>query len=314
MMSVNKTHEQFVNEVKSLVDEEYSVLGVYSKARNKIEMKHNKCGYVYDVRASAFLYGARCPKCARNIKKTTEEFKQEIKNLVGNEYEVVSDYVSNHVKVEFLHNTCGNKYKATPAHFLTTGRRCPYCKGGIRIKGYDFSEEVKKETNGEYEVLSEYTNNRTPLKMLHKTCGTQWEIRPYNFKNGKRCPNCNQSHGEKTIESILKKNNINFKIQWKTADCKNIRSLPFDFAIFENNKVIQLIEFQGEQHYRIVEYFGGKKGFLSRVRNDKIKRDYCEKNNIPLLVIDYHDNIEEKINTMTIMSQACTETTGRCND
>ena len=37
MMSVNKTHEQFVNEVKSLVDEEYSVLGVYSKARNKIE-------------------------------------------------------------------------------------------------------------------------------------------------------------------------------------------------------------------------------------------------------------------------------------
>lgn len=55
MMSVNKTHEQFVNEVKSLVDTEYSVLGVYSKARNKIEMKHNKCGYVYDVRASAFF-------------------------------------------------------------------------------------------------------------------------------------------------------------------------------------------------------------------------------------------------------------------
>lgn len=313
-MGVNKTHEQFVEEVKSLVNDEYSVLGVYSGGRNKIELKHNKCGYVYEVRASAFLYGARCPKCARNIKKTTEEFKQEVFNLVGDEYEVVSDYVTTHIKVEFFHKKCEKKYKATPAHFLTSGRRCPYCHGGKRKEGNDFKIDVKEKTDGEYEVLSDYKNNRTPVEMIHNVCGTKWKIRPYNFNSGKRCPNCNQSHGEKSIERILKKNKIPFKIQWRFDDCKNERSLPFDFAILKDSKVIQLIEFQGEQHYRIVEHFGGKKGFLSRTKNDKIKKEYCKKNKIPLLIIDYHDNIEEKINTMTIMSQACTETTGRCND
>lgn len=313
-MGVSKTHEQFVDEVKSLVNEEYSILGVYSKGHDKIGFKHNQCGYVYEVRASAFLYGARCPKCARNIKKTTEEFKQEVKNLVGNEYEVVSNYVSNHIKVKMFHKECNRTYEVTPGHFLTTGRRCPYCQGGIKVEGYNFKSEVEKETNGEYEILSDYKNNRTPVEIVHNTCGTKWKIRPYNFKLGKRCPNCNQSHGEKSIERILKKNKIPFEIQWKFDDCKNKRSLPFDFAILKDGKVIQLIEFQGEQHYRVVEHFGGEKGFLSRIKNDKIKKEYCEKNKIPLLVIDYHDNIEEKINTMTIMSQACTETTGRCND
>ena len=58
--------------------------------------------------------------------------------------------------------------------------------------------------------------------------------------------------------------------------------------------------------------------FISEVEelvgNDEIKKDFCEENNIPLLIINYNDNIEAKINTTTIMSQAYLETVGRCND
>ena len=133
-MGVSKTHEQFIKEVKELVGNEYSVLGTYKKAHDKIEVKHNECGYVYYVRASAFLYGTRCPKCANNIKRTTEDFKNKIYELVGDEYTLKSEYISNHKKVTLLHNVCNNEYQVTRV-ILTTGRRCPYCHG-VRVKDY----------------------------------------------------------------------------------------------------------------------------------------------------------------------------------
>lgn len=56
-----------------------------------------------------------------------------------------------------------------------------------------------------------------------------------------------------------------------------------------------LIEFQGEQHFRPVEYFGGEKAYLTLSQNDKIKRDYCNNKNIKLFIINYYDNLEEKL-------------------
>ena len=93
-------------------------------------------------------------------------------------------------------------------------------------------------------------------------------------------------------------------MQYRFNDCKNQKPLPFDFAIIKDDKVVQLVEYQGEQHYKVVDYFGGEKGFQKRIRNDKIKKNYCKKKNIPLLIIDYCDNIQDKLNTMAIMSQA----------
>lgn len=86
--------------------------------------------------------------------------------------------------------------------------------------------------------------------------------------------------------------------------CKKKRTLPFDFAVFENGEIKFMIEYNGKQHYESVDFFGGKAGYEDRVEKDNIKKDFCLKKNIPLLIIDYNENIEEKINTMTILSQA----------
>jgi hypothetical protein len=37
--------------------------------------------------------------------------------------------------------------------------------------------------------------------------------------------------------------------------------LKFDFAVFEENKLSYLIEYNGIQHYEIIDYFGGKENF-----------------------------------------------------
>jgi len=65
------------------------------------------------------------------------------------------------------------------------------------------------------------------------------------------------------------------------------KELRFDFAVFENNSLLCLIEYQGEQHYQVVDIFDGETGFKQRQLNDQKKRDYCDKNNIYLLEIPY---------------------------
>jgi hypothetical protein len=70
--------------------------------------------------------------------------------------------------------------------------------------------------------------------------------------------------------------------------------MPFDFAVEIKSKLI-LIEYQGEQHYRSIEWFGGDRMFEIRKRNDTFKKEYCRKNKMKLIIISYKDfnKIEE---------------------
>jgi hypothetical protein len=160
-------------------------------------------------------------------------------------------------------------------------------------------EYIKKQFEKEnYQLLSKkYINAKQKLLFLcpkkHKHYLT------YNkWKKGQRCKTCclsiKSSQGEKMIELNLKK--ISYLREYKIPECKNIKPLPFDFAIFDSDKNLKaLIEFNGEQHYRPVRRFGGKKAFIGQSERDRIKVDYCLRNNIPLLIIkfDQKDSIGE---------------------
>ena len=74
--------------------------------------------------------------------------------------------------------------------------------------------------------------------------------------------------------------------------CKNKRQLPFDFYLPDYNICI---EFDGRQHYKSIEYFGGEKHLEYVQYNDKIKTEYCLNNNINLIRIKYDENINKKL-------------------
>lgn len=103
------------------------------------------------------------------------------------------------------------------------------------------------------------------------------------------------SHGEKIISFFLQSNNIDYKRQYTFKDCRMTNPLPFDVAIFVNDKLVACIEYQGVQHYLSVPYYGGDKALKENQIKDRIKREYCESNNIQLLIISYqqHDKIED---------------------
>lgn len=75
----------------------------------------------------------------------------------------------------------------------------------------------------------------------------------------------------------------------------------FDFIIMKENNIIALIEYDGEQHYRPVEYFGGENKFKIQQIRDERKDIYCKENNILLIRIPYYDY--DKINDEYILNK-----------
>lgn len=124
-------------------------------------------------------------------------------------------------------------------------------------------------------------------------CGNEKIIRRDSLTTGNTssCGCINYSIGEKNIENILKINNISFKSQYTLPELKLKK---FDFAIFKNNQVIRLIEFDGQQHYNDISGIWNSPESLEEIqRRDKEKNNWAKEYNIPLVRIPYweRDNI-----------------------
>lgn len=51
------------------------------------------------------------------------------------------------------------------------------------------------------------------------------------------------------------------------------------------------IEYQGEQHYQVIEHWGGEEGLEKRIENDKRKLELCKVNNYTLVEFTFNDDI-----------------------
>lgn len=69
--------------------------------------------------------------------------------------------------------------------------------------------------------------------------------------------------------------------------------LLFDFAIFEDDKLIYIIEYDGSQHFHHANCGWNNKDKLEKThRNDLLKNRYCFNHNIPLIRIPYNKSYD----------------------
>ena len=121
-------------------------------------------------------------------KKTTEEFREEMVEKYGDEFELLDEYINNCTKIRFRHNPCGRILEIRPAKFLS-GDKCKYCSGKAKKNTQIFTKELEEKYGKEYEVLGEYINSRTHIKIRH-ICGHEYDVTPDNILRGKGCPKC----------------------------------------------------------------------------------------------------------------------------
>lgn len=124
-------------------------------------------------------------------------------------------------------------------------------------------------------------------------CGNKCIANSASLTSGRRksC-GCLVSVAEYEFEQYLIQNGYSYVKQYKFEECKDVRALPFDFAIFHENKLLLLVELNGEQHYHPFTYCNEakdikKENLKNRIKKDNIKKNFCIQHNIPLLVIRY---------------------------
>ena len=164
-------------------------------------------------------------------------------------------------------------------------------------------ERLRTELNGKINNnlmvidFSHIVGKKIYLKCKCLKCNQEVLIRKDSFLNGHATScGCIRSKGEEKIASLLNKNGIKFKKEYKFENLKDKDFLRFDFAIFLNDKLSCLIEYQGIQHFIANGQGWNTKEYLSLLQqHDKLKKDFCENKNITLYYITYKDDIERKI-------------------
>lgn len=90
------------------------------------------------------------------------------------------------------------------------------------------------------------------------------------------------SSGEELVRQYLKSRNISFNKEHYVREIGRRYDVSFEW-----NQVLVFIEFDGEQHFKSVNKWKGKKGYLQRRQADIEKNEYCRNNKIPLLRIRF---------------------------
>ncbi len=296
--SNRKLREQYIKEIEA-INPNIILLGEY--INNSTQALH-KC-IIHNVEWMTYptniLRGCGCPKCggekiANKLGKDQQTYIDELKNKNPNVI-AIDNYIN--AKTPILHRCIIHNIEwiTSPASVLM-GCGCPEClkeRAGRLHKTHEQYEKELRLVNPSVIVLDTYIDATTPI--LHKCLidGNEWYISPSNILTGYGCPRCNESKGERMVRQWLESHNIKFEPQKKFVDCRDKKPLPFDFYLPEYNAVI---EYNGLQHYTARDYFGGNKALAYIQRHDKMKEEYCKKNNIGFLCIPYFKNVDIELN------------------
>ena len=309
----NKKKEEIRKKGYILLDEAIETNATQKYLKNKV--MRIECGHVFEAVVDNIIFERiNCPRCRA---LTTEEVRKRIFEETNGEFIMTSEYMGVNTvdRMTLVHiGGCGKSFKVTHYGWYGTndtkiknGFYCRVCSPvNINYSHEQFIEIIKSITKTEFDILGEYKDSKSKIKVRHK-CGHVFEIhasvllsqksKEYKIYGTTTCSECssNNSLGQKKISSYLKEIGVPYEKEKRFEGCRHKKKLPFDFALYKNGKLVALLEFDGKQHSEIVEHMGGKKGFKERRRNDKIKNKYAKDIGVRMIRIPHFqaDRIEE---------------------
>lgn len=145
--NIKQTEADFDQFITKKTGNEYTRVGEYVNTSTKTRIKHNVCGYIYEVAPSTFKAGHRCSKCAKSYHYSDTEMAEMIASMTDKEYRKIGEYKNAHTKMLVEHIACGHIYSVKWSDFQV-GKRCPRCR----------------ESRGEKAVAEYLTSSKIPFR------------------------------------------------------------------------------------------------------------------------------------------------------
>lgn len=188
---------------------------------------------------------------------------------------------------------CGNFTSVRASHLTDKNNPTLSCGCLIRETAKQLCEnkliDLTNQQFGELTVLNRAYPNKDKKRVYWNcrcSCGREVIVRGDTLKNQISCGHSTISSGELLIAKLLSNMQIPFETQKTFNNLKDKSYLKLDFFLTDKNIAI---EYQGEQHYESIDFFGGKERLEIQISHDNIKREYCQQNNIKLIEIPYWD-------------------------
>lgn len=282
------TIEEFIQKSISIYGDkyDYSLIVEYKNNRTHVPIICKIHG-TFNKLPSNFLQGSGCPKCSHKHQYTTNEFIERAREIHGDlyDYSLVS-YKNAREKISIICNTHGTFKEAPTLHL--NGHGCMKCSTKLKLTNNDFIKRAVEVHGCKYiydKVV--YKNISHQVDIICPIHG-MFRQTPQSHLIVKGCKRCRTSKGERKIDSLLNYNMLKFERQKTFSGCFNKKQLQFDFFLPNQNLCI---EYNGEQHYKPIPYFGGNKKFNQMKKNDEIKKRFCFKNGIILVTISYDEDV-----------------------
>ena len=297
------TQEEFIRRAKAVWGDRYDLSkAVYKSTLTKLEIVCPKHGSFWTTPSNFIDLKHGCKKCAieEHTKKQTftkEKNLEIFKEVHGDKYDYSEvDFSNCKGKVKIICPHHGPFYQKLSDH--RSGNGCPECRGkrisqSLRRSREEWINKAKEIHGDDYNYDEvEFEGNASKVKIYCNHCKKYFYQNAGNHLRGQGCPTCHSSKGESSICRFLEKNQIRYVRQKTFIGCKDKRPLRFDFYLPEHNVAI---EYQGIQHYKPLQNYGGLDSFKERQTRDEIKRQYCYENDIALLEITYNQDIEKEL-------------------
>ena len=283
-----RTTSHYKAEVYNLVGNSFDVLSGYSNRESRIGFRHNDCGNVFVREARRFLENPICAPCNAN--------SESEKRILDRQSEIVEKFSAS-FKIEYLtdgevprvlatHRECGVSIERSLSGFDGI---CAHCSAEDRYKN-----NVMSRLGSDYDFIR-FTHRpelslpyQRGVELKHLECGHVYETSYSKIMEGSKCPNCVFSRGEKEVADVLDSLSIEYT---REHSFEYLGRKRFDFYIPSLNIAI---EYDGEQHYKSIDAWGGEEYLESVRQSDALKNDFCDYMGIDLLRIPYweFDNID----------------------
>jgi len=284
----NKT--KFIRKAKKIYGNKYLYSKIdYKGSKNKINIVCKKHGEFSVTPTDHLSKGYECSECKKEerINSYIKNIKKKYKNKYEYDFSEVKT-IASRIKIK-----CKKHGEFTlPLDRHMRGQECPKCENEIKLTPNRFKKRaniIHKERYS-YSKIKNVKGNVNIICPIHGV----FNISAKKHLKGTGCPKCGVSKGEAKVEQYLIENKIEY-VREKIFDGLNKKR--FDFYLPENNITI---EYDGIQHFKAIDFFGGEKGLKKIKTNDRLKNKYCKDNNIKIFRIPYTDydnvyNILKKI-------------------